>query len=137
MIALDDLSFSVRPGEVYGFVGSNGAGKSTAMRIALGVLIADSGQVRYGDRPMDDDTRRLIGYMPEERGLYAKEKIADQLIFFARLHGLAKPAAKRNTLHYSRDWGWGNEAATNLMSSAWVINNGCSWRPRWSMTRSC
>lgn len=95
--ALDDLSFSVRPGEVYGFVGSNGAGKSTAMRIALGVLSADAGQVRYGDRPMDNDTRRLIGYMPEERGLYAKEKIADQLIFFARLHGMDKAAANRNT----------------------------------------
>lgn len=114
VIALDDLSFSVRPGEVYGFVGSNGAGKSTAMRIALGVLIADSGQVRYGDRPMDDDTRRLIGYMPEERGLYAKEKIADQLIFFARLHGLAKPAAKRNTLALLERLGLGERSGDKL-----------------------
>lgn len=95
--ALQDLSFTVSPGEIYGFVGSNGAGKSTAMRIAIGVLTADSGDVRFGDRLMDDDIRRLIGYMPEERGLYAKEKISDQLIFFARLHGLDKRTAAANT----------------------------------------
>lgn len=81
---------------MYGFVGSNGAGKSTTMRIALGVLAADSGEVRLGDKPIDDDLRRRIGYMPEERGLYAKEKIGDQLRFFARLHGLSDKAAGKN-----------------------------------------
>lgn len=90
---LKDMTFSVQPGEIYGFVGSNGAGKSTTMRIALGVLAADSGEVRLGDTPMNDDLRRRIGYMPEERGLYNKEKIADQLTFFGRLHGMAKHAA--------------------------------------------
>lgn len=95
--ALQDLTFTVSPGEIYGFVGSNGAGKSTAMRIAIGVLTADAGDVRFGDRLMDDDIRRLIGYMPEDRGLYAKEKISDQLIFFARLHGLDKRTAAANT----------------------------------------
>ena len=90
---LKDMSFSVQPGEIYGFVGSNGAGKSTTMRIALGVLAADSGEVRLGSTPMNDDLRRRIGYMPEERGLYNKEKIADQLSFFGRLHGMDKSAA--------------------------------------------
>lgn len=93
---LHDMTLQVAPGEMYGFVGSNGAGKSTTMRIALGVLAADSGEVRIGDTPMNDDLRRLIGYMPEERGLYAKEKIGDQLQFFARLHGLNDATAKRN-----------------------------------------
>ncbi|WP_293818722.1 ABC transporter ATP-binding protein [uncultured Corynebacterium sp.] len=93
---LHDMTLQVRPGEMYGFVGSNGAGKSTTMRIALGVLAADSGEVRLGDKPIDDDLRRRIGYMPEERGLYAKEKIGDQLRFFARLHGLSDKAASKN-----------------------------------------
>ncbi|OFT36877.1 ABC transporter ATP-binding protein [Corynebacterium sp. HMSC08A12] len=93
---LHDMTLQVQPGEMYGFVGSNGAGKSTTMRIALGVLAADSGKVLMGDRPIDDDLRRRIGYMPEERGLYAKEKIGDQLRFFARLHGLSDEAARKN-----------------------------------------
>lgn len=93
---LHDMTLQVQPGEMYGFVGSNGAGKSTTMRIALGVLAADSGEVLLGDRPIDDDLRRRIGYMPEERGLYAKEKIGDQLRFFARLHGLSDKAARKN-----------------------------------------
>lgn len=93
---LHDMTLQVQPGEMYGFVGSNGAGKSTTMRIALGVLAADSGEVLMGDRPIDDDLRRRIGYMPEERGLYAKEKIGDQLRFFARLHGLSDKAAGKN-----------------------------------------
>lgn len=95
--ALTDMTFTVRPGEVYGFVGSNGAGKSTAMRIALGVLAADTGEARVDGTPINDDVRRTIGYMPEERGLYDKEKIADQLIFFGRLHGLSKKDATSAT----------------------------------------
>ncbi|GAB3938888.1 ABC transporter ATP-binding protein [Corynebacterium tapiri] len=95
--ALNDMTFTVREGEMYGFVGSNGAGKSTTMRIALGVLTADSGEVRFGDTPMNDDLRRRIGYMPEERGLYNKEKIGDQLAFLGRLHGMTAPAAKKSS----------------------------------------
>ncbi|MEH0148144.1 ATP-binding cassette domain-containing protein [Corynebacterium sp. Q4381] len=96
--ALDGMSFSVRDGEIYGFVGSNGAGKSTTMRIALGVLEADSGEVLLDGQLLDDDLRRRIGYMPEERGLYGKEKILDQLVFLAKLHGVDGAAAvKRGT----------------------------------------
>ena len=93
--ALDGMDFTVRDGEMYGFVGSNGAGKSTTMRIALGVLAADSGEVLLDGRPLDDDSRRRIGYMPEERGLYGKEKILDQLVFLAKLHGVDGAAAKK------------------------------------------
>lgn len=91
--ALEDVGFTVGPGEIFGFVGSNGAGKTTTMRIALGVLAADAGEVRIGERPVDLDVRRTIGYMPEERGLYPKMKVGHQLAYLARLHGLTKPDA--------------------------------------------
>lgn len=91
--ALDDTSFSVGPGEIFGFVGSNGAGKTTTMRIALGVLAADSGEVRIDDRLVDLDVRRTIGYMPEERGLYPKMKVGAQLAYLAELHGLSRSQA--------------------------------------------
>lgn len=92
--ALRDMTFSVRAGEMFGFVGSNGAGKTTTMRIALGVLAADSGEVRYRGAPLDLHTRRRIGYMPEERGLYPKMKAADQLAYLGELHGLSARAAR-------------------------------------------
>ena len=94
--ALTDVSLTVKPGEIYGFVGSNGAGKSTTMRIILGVLAADAGEVLWDGKPITADNRRNIGYMPEERGLYAKEKILDQLVFLARLHGLGIQEATTN-----------------------------------------
>jgi ABC-2 type transport system ATP-binding protein len=87
--ALDDVSFTVEPGEVFGFVGSNGAGKTTTMRIVLGVLTADAGDVRWNGRAVDADLRRRIGYMPEERGLYPRMRVGDQLRYLARLHGLS------------------------------------------------
>jgi ABC-2 type transport system ATP-binding protein len=91
--ALVDVTFTVRPGEVFGFVGSNGAGKTTTMRIVLGVLTADAGEVRWKGTAVDADLRRRIGYMPEERGLYPKMKVGEQLRYLARLHGLTESAA--------------------------------------------
>jgi ABC-2 type transport system ATP-binding protein len=92
-IALDGLSFTVEPGELFGFVGPNGAGKTTTMRIILGVLEPDSGEVHWRDRPVDLATRARFGYMPEERGLYPKMRVRDQLAYFASLHGLPRAAA--------------------------------------------
>ena len=92
--ALDDLSLSLDRGEIVGFVGSNGAGKSTTMRIVMGVLTADSGAVTWMGAPVDAAIRRTIGYMPEERGLYPRMKVAEQLVYLARLHGLSASAAK-------------------------------------------
>ncbi|HLS50319.1 MAG TPA: ATP-binding cassette domain-containing protein [Actinomycetaceae bacterium] len=103
--ALDGLSFSVREGEIFGFVGSNGAGKTTAMRIALGVLAADSGEVRWRGVPLSLAMRRRIGYMPEERGLYPKMKVADQLSYLARLHGLSASAAAEATDEWTQRLG--------------------------------
>ena len=88
-VALQDMTFTVQPGELFGFVGSNGAGKTTTMRIALGVLSADSGHVHLGGQPIDLALRRRIGYMPEARGLYPKMKVGSQLSYLAQLHGLS------------------------------------------------
>ncbi|SNQ47481.1 ABC-type uncharacterized transport system, ATPase component (modular protein) [Frankia canadensis] len=94
-VALDAMSFDVRAGELFGFVGSNGAGKTTTMRIVLGVLAADAGEVRFDGVPLDLAMRRRIGYMPEERGLYPKMKVAEQLVYLAQLHGLGPVSARR------------------------------------------
>ena len=90
VVALADLSFTVEEGMICGFVGPNGAGKTTAMRIILGVLAADGGDVRWDGRPIDGPIRASFGYMPEERGLYPKMRVSDQLEYFARLHGVPR-----------------------------------------------
>ncbi|MGN9838541.1 ABC transporter ATP-binding protein [Nonomuraea sp. H19] len=96
-VALDGISFAVRPGEMFGFVGANGAGKTTTMRIVMGVLQPDSGEVSWQGRPLGYDDRRRFGYMPEERGLYQKMRVAEQIEYFGRLHGLSAAAAKKAT----------------------------------------
>ncbi len=93
VVALDGLSLEVPSGEVFGFVGRNGAGKTTAMRIVLGVLDADEGEVRFAGAPLTFEARRRIGYMPEERGLYPKMRLAEQLAYLGELHGMGQVAA--------------------------------------------
>ena len=92
---LEGVGFTVAPGQMFGFCGSNGAGKTTTMRIAMGLARADAGEVRWQGRPLDDAVRRRIGYMPEERGLYPKMKVAEQLTYFAKLHGASSTEAAR------------------------------------------
>jgi ABC-2 type transport system ATP-binding protein len=86
-VAVDDLSFSVPAGRLFGFVGRNGAGKTTTMRIVCGLLAADAGRVVWNGAPIDEQMRERIGYMPEERGLYPKMRVGEQLEYFAVLHG--------------------------------------------------
>jgi len=93
---LDDVSFEVAPGRMTGFVGANGAGKTTSMRIILGLLAADSGEVTWHGRPITRAVRQRFGYMPEERGLYPKMRVREQLGYLGRLYGLSAPAARRN-----------------------------------------
>src|SRR5439155_13394760 len=100
VVALQDLSFQVRAGELFGFVGSNGAGKTTTMRIAMGVLAADAGEVRWAGAPLTFATRRRIGYMPEERGLYPKMKVLEQLVYLAELHGTTAAAVQRAAVRW-------------------------------------
>ncbi|QEW04596.1 ABC transporter ATP-binding protein [Microbacterium lushaniae] len=90
---LDDVSFEIAPGRLTGFVGGNGAGKTTTMRIALGVLAKDAGRVLLEGREVTTSDRRRFGYMPEERGLYPKMKVGEQIAYLARLHGFGKAEA--------------------------------------------
>ena len=94
VVALDGVSFEVPAGCIVGFVGRNGAGKTTAMRIALGVLQADAGTVRWRGDEIDTAVRRRFGYMPEERGLYPKMRVLEQLVYLARLRGVPKERAR-------------------------------------------
>jgi len=93
--AVTDLSFVVKRGTIFGLLGPNGAGKTTTIRMILDILVPDSGEVRWDGKRVDGDTRRTFGYLPEERGLYPKMKVFDQLMFLARLHGVADASAKR------------------------------------------
>jgi ABC-2 type transport system ATP-binding protein len=98
--ALDGVSFLVEPGRVFGFLGANGAGKTTTMRIALGLMRADEGEVRWLERPTRDWPRRTFGYMPEERGLYPRMPVLAQLVHFGSLYGLRRSVVRADAL----DW---------------------------------
>jgi len=98
--ALDEISFSVEPGEVFGFLGANGAGKTTTMRIVLDILRPDGGTVTWQGRSTGELPRRTWGYLPEERGLYPRMKVLDQLVFFASLYGVSTRDATREV----REW---------------------------------
>ena len=93
LTALDGLSFTVRPGQLFGFVGSNGAGKTTAMRIVMGIDDPDEGEVRFNGTRLTPASRERFGYMPEERGLYPKVPARRQLAYLGRLHGMSRGAA--------------------------------------------
>ncbi len=92
--AVDDVSFTVERGSIFGLLGPNGAGKTTTMRMVLGIYAPDSGTITWSERPIDRAVRRRFGYLPEERGLYAKMSVRDQIAYFGRLHGLAGDEAR-------------------------------------------
>jgi ABC-2 type transport system ATP-binding protein len=92
--AVDSVSFTVPTGAMVGFVGGNGAGKTTTMRMIMGILAPDSGTVRWRGTELDRAIRSRIGYMPEERGLYPKQPIREQLVYLARLHGMSQGQAR-------------------------------------------
>jgi ABC-2 type transport system ATP-binding protein len=97
-VALDGLTFEVPRGEVFGFLGANGAGKTTTMRICLGIVEPDAGEIRFGGRPVRDLPRGTFGYLPEERGLYPRMTVLDQLVYYATLYGRPADHARRDAL---------------------------------------
>jgi ABC-2 type transport system ATP-binding protein len=99
-VALDGLSFDVPAGQVFGFLGANGAGKTTTMRVVLGVLEADSGIVTWRGNDSRILPRSTWGYLPEERGLYSRMVVIDQLVYFASLYGVAPERARRDARHW-------------------------------------
>jgi ABC-2 type transport system ATP-binding protein len=93
VVALDGLSLTVPAGNLFGLLGPNGAGKSTVMKIVVGLLASDAGEVRWRGSPVGQAERLRFGYLPEERGLYAKMKVLDQLVYFGRLYGMKRADA--------------------------------------------
>ncbi|MEL7834996.1 ABC transporter ATP-binding protein [Fodinibius sp. Rm-B-1B1-1] len=107
--AVQNVSFSIPEGRIFGLLGPNGAGKTTSIRIINHILIADSGSVTINGHPVSPKTQRMIGYMPEERGLYKKMKVGEQLIYLARLKGLTRTEAENTTKYWldrfeASDW---------------------------------
>ena len=97
-VAVRDLSLSIEPGQMFGLLGPNGAGKTSSIRMMMGITMPDSGTVKLFEKPFDRSGLERVGYLPEERGLYKKMKVLEQLIFFGQLHGLsAGDAEKRAT----------------------------------------
>jgi ABC-2 type transport system ATP-binding protein len=99
-LALDDLAFDVPAGRIFGFLGANGAGKTTTMRICLGILRADDGEIRWRGTPTAEVSRSTWGYLPEERGLYPRMTVLDQLVYFASLYGEPADRARANARHW-------------------------------------
>jgi len=95
--ALDNLSFKVNPASAFGLLGRNGAGKTTSIRIIMDIFPADSGTVTIGGKPHRESGKR-IGYLPEERGLYPKKTIIEQMVYFGELRGLSGAQAKKNAI---------------------------------------
>ena len=100
VVALDGATFAVRPGRLVGFLGPNGAGKTTTMRCIFGLARPDRGKVQWKGQPIDRAARLRFGYMPEQRGLYPRMKVGDQLSYFAQQHGLSAAAARAATIRW-------------------------------------
>ena len=92
--AVDGVDLTVGPGETVGFLGSNGAGKTTTMRMILDIVAPQAGTITWNGQPVDEAVRNSIGYMPQERGLYARMKAFEQVVYFGRLAGLSKAVAE-------------------------------------------
>lgn len=94
-LAVNGISFEVRPGEVFGLLGANGAGKTTTMRMTLGLIYPDDGRILWNGKGYSGELSRIMGYLPEERGLYPKVKISEQIVYLAELRGMSRRDADR------------------------------------------
>ena len=113
-VAADDVSFEIRSGEVFGLLGPNGAGKSTLIRMLMDIIAPDEGEILLDGRPVTAADRDRIGYLPEERGLYRKEKVLDVLVYFAMLKGLDRAAARTRALAWLVRLGLGEMAGRRV-----------------------
>lgn len=102
--ASDDISFNVPRGKIFGLLGPNGAGKTSLIRMITRILYPDSGAILFNGEPLNDKHTEVIGYMPEERGLYKKMKVGEHLIYLGRLKGLTQAQAKENVNHWLKQF---------------------------------
>ena len=114
VVALDGATFTARPGRIVGFLGPNGAGKTTTMRSVFGLVRPDRGEVRWEGKPVDRDARLRFGYMPEQRGLYPRMRVREQLGYFARQHGLDGRAADAAADRWLERFGLADRAKSKL-----------------------
>lgn len=94
--AVNNISFEVSEGEIYGLLGANGAGKTTTMRMVLGLIYPDGGTIKYNGKPYGVEQMSKLGYLPEERGLYPKVRVCDQVIYLSQLRGMSRKDADQN-----------------------------------------
>ena len=111
---IKDLSFEVMRGEVFGFLGSNGSGKTTTLRALLGLYEPAGGELLIDGKQFAVEDGVKLGYLPEERGLYKKEKVIDTMIYFGRLKGLSKEEARNFSMNYLERVGLSDKAKTKL-----------------------
>ncbi len=114
VVALRDVSFDVAPGRITGFLGRNGAGKTTTMRTVFGLVQPETGAVTYDGAPITQEMRLRFGYMPEERGLYPRMKVRDQLIYLAKLSGMSAPDAGASVDRWLEVFGLGDRAGAKV-----------------------
>ncbi len=107
--AVDQVSFAVQKGDIYGFLGPNGAGKTTTIRMIMGIIQPDSGSIEISDNNMENLGRQIIGYLPEDRGLYQKQKLGEIIVYFGLLRGLEKTAAKAKAAEWLERFGLGDQ----------------------------
>jgi ABC-2 type transport system ATP-binding protein len=119
-IAVNNLTLTIESGQMFGLLGPNGAGKTSSIRMIVGMTIPDSGSIRLFDKPFDRKSLERVGYLPEERGLYKKMKVLDQLVFFGELHGLTAAEAKRRAI----DWAKKMEIAESLLKKTEELSKG-------------
>jgi ABC-2 type transport system ATP-binding protein len=101
-IAVSELSLSIDAGQMFGLLGPNGAGKTSSIRMMMGITIPDSGRISLFEKPFARQSLERVGYLPEERGLYKKMKVIDQLVFFGRLHGLTSEEARKRSIAWAK-----------------------------------
>ena len=101
-VAVNNLSLSIDAGQMFGLLGPNGAGKTSSIRMMMGITIPDTGTISLFDKPFDRKSLERVGYLPEERGLYKKMKVLEQLVFFGQLHGLSAEEATRRATSWAR-----------------------------------
>jgi ABC-2 type transport system ATP-binding protein len=99
-VAVDGLSLRIEPGTMFGLLGPNGSGKTSSIRMMIGMTVPDSGTVKLFGQPFDRKLLRRVGYLPEERGLYKKMKVIEQLVFLGQLNGLTEAAARKRALNW-------------------------------------